>query len=57
MLKVRLMGTKKDIVSFQDKIKDLPGILITGKSDIYGNKGTNRFFRNYMEIIYTKKDK
>ena len=57
MLKIRLMGTKRDISWFQRIIQRCPSIEVTELSDIYENKGTDRFFRNYMEVQRRKKQK
>ncbi len=55
MLKIRLMGTRRDISWFQRILQRCPRIEITELSDIYENKGTDRFFRNYMEVQRRKK--
>lgn len=59
MLKLRLQGTKEDITRFVDFIKESPRIRIIQLSDIYANKGTNRYFRMYAEIetVEFKEDK
>ena len=41
MLKIRLQGTLKDIRWFV--------------SEIFSNKGTNRYFRSYAEVEKTEK--
>ena len=55
MLKIRLMGTRRDISWFQRIIQRCPSIEVTELSDIYENKGTDRFFINYMEVQRRKK--
>ncbi len=50
MLKVRLMGTKRDIIRFEKLLRGNKNVQVTEKSDMYPNKGTNRFYRAYMEI-------
>lgn len=50
MIKVRMQGTKEDMKWLEKKLKGLCGIRITESSDMYENKGTNRYFRKYLEI-------
>lgn len=57
MLKVRLMGTPKDIQWFQNLIVANLEIEVLGISDIYTNRGTERFFRAYMEINKPEKER
>ena len=49
MLKVRVMGTKRDILKFQRILKKCPELRMNEPSDIYTMKGTNNYFRNYMD--------
>jgi len=52
MLKIRLQGEKKDIKWFLDSIlRKNADMIVTEVSDIYSNKGTNKYYRNYIEII------
>lgn len=50
MLKIRLMGTRNEILWFQRLLYRCPQINIMEVSEIYENKGTCRYFRSYMEI-------
>lgn len=50
MLKVRLMGTKNDIKWFGRLLRRNPKIEVTEFSDLYPNKGTDRFYRVYVEV-------
>ena len=50
MLKVRLMGTKNDIKWFEKILRRHPKIKVLEFSDFYTNKGTNRFYRVYVEV-------
>ena len=50
MLKIRLMGTKNDIKWFGKILQRHPKIEVTEFSELYSNKGTNRFYRVYVEI-------
>jgi len=50
MLKVRLMGTKNDIKWFEKVLRRHPKIEVIEFSDFYTNKGTNKFYRVYVEV-------
>ncbi len=50
MLKIRLMGTKNDIKWFEKILRRHPKIAVTEFSELYPNKGTNRFYRAYVEV-------
>ena len=55
MLKIRLQGTVKDIHWFKRHMENHPEIRVLHMSEIVSNKGTNRYFRSYIEV--EKKDK
>ena len=59
MLKVRLQGTKEYIEWFFGLLKSSPQIEVIQMSDIYANKGTNKYYRMYAEIkkVEFKEDK
>ena len=50
MLKIRLMGTKNDIKWFGKIIKRCPKVEVKEFSEFYRNKGTDRYYRVYVEI-------
>ena len=50
MLKIRLQGTTKDIRWFKTILEKNSGIRVLQISDIFTNKGTNRYFRTYVEV-------
>ena len=50
MLKVRLMGTKNDIVWFQKNLQRHPKVEVLEISELYNNKGTNKYYRAYAEV-------
>lgn len=50
MLKIRLMGTKKDIKWFGNLLRKSPQIEVAEFSEAFPNKGTNRFYRAYAEV-------
>ena len=55
MLKVRVMGTKKDIKWFRDLLRDCSQIKVMESSDVYPNKGTKTYYRAYTEVEPRKK--
>ncbi len=50
MVKMRLQGTKEDMEWLEEQLSQLPNVQITESSEIYRNKGTNNYFRKYLEI-------
>ena len=56
MLRIRLQGTVKDIRWFKRFLEIHPEIRVLQMSEIFSNKGTNRYFRSYAEIERTEKD-
>lgn len=50
MLKIRLMGTKKDIKWFRNLLHKSSQVEVIEFSEVYPNKGTNRFYRAYAEV-------
>ncbi len=50
MLKIRLMGTKNDIKWFGKFLRRQPQVAVTEFSELYRNKGTNRYYRAYVEV-------
>lgn len=50
MLKIRLMGTKNDIKWFEKILKRQPKVTVTEFSELYQNKGTNKYYRAYVEV-------
>lgn len=50
MIKVRMQGTKEDMEWLEDKLKETSEVLITESSQAFQNKGTNRYYRRYLEI-------
>ena len=50
MLKIRLMGTKNDIKWFEKILKRQSKVAVTEVSDLYRNKGTNIYYRAYVEV-------
>lgn len=50
MLKVRLMGTKKDIKWFEKLLQHHQDIEMLEMSGLYENKGTSQYYRAYAEV-------
>ena len=55
MLKIRMQGTRKDIRWFQRLLEKHSELMVFQSSEIYSNKGTDKYFRSYGEI--EKRDK
>lgn len=54
MLKIRLMGTKNDIKWFNKVLKKNKKLKVLQISDIFSNKGTNKYHREYVEVEKVK---
>ena len=50
MIKVRLQGTKEDMEWLESVVKKVPELTVAHSSEVFSNKGTNRYFRKYLEI-------
>ncbi|WP_418752287.1 hypothetical protein [Frisingicoccus sp.] len=50
MLKIRLMGTVKDIDWFRKLMENHEKIRVMEVSRPYSNKGTDRYYRVYCEV-------
>ncbi len=55
MLKVRMQGTKKDIHWFRRLLERNQNIRVLQVSEIFANKGTDKYFRAYAEVEQTEK--
>ena len=53
MVKVRLQGTKEDMDWLEKQMEQIPNVQITESSELFSNKGTNKYFRKYLEIEKT----
>lgn len=53
MVKVRLQGTKEDMEWLEKQMGQIPNVQITESSELFSNKGTNKYFRKYLEIEKT----
>ena len=50
MIKVRLQGTKEDMEWLEKQLSECPEVKITESSETFGNKGTSKYYRKYLEI-------
>lgn len=50
MLKIRIQGTIKDIRWFRRLLGQHQKIKVVQVSEVFANKGTNKYFRVYAEI-------
>ena len=50
MLKIRLQGTVKDIQWFKRILEQHQRVKVIQASEVFSNKGTNKYFRMYVEI-------
>lgn len=55
MLKIRMQGTKKDIHWFRRFLERDKGVYVLRVSEIFVNKGTNKYFRAYAEVEQAEK--
>ena len=53
MVKMRLQGTKEDMEWLEEQLAQLPNVQITESSELFSNKGINKYFRKYLEIEKT----
>ena len=49
-VKIRLMGTKNDITWFKKIMQRNPKVEVLEMSDLYSNKGTDKYYRSYVEV-------
>ena len=50
MLKIRMQGSKREIVWFTKLLKRCRSLELLEHSKIFSNKGTDKYFRMYAEI-------
>ena len=50
MIKVRLQGTKEDMDWLGKQLSECPEIKFSQVWETFSNKGTNKYFRKYLEI-------
>ena len=54
MLKIRLQGTLRDIRWFKGLLERHEEVNVQEVSEPFANKGTNKYFRKYLEISKKK---
>ena len=54
MLKIRMQGTKKDIHWFWRLLEQDKMVHVLRVSEIFANKGTDKYFRAYAEVEKTE---
>lgn len=52
MVKIRLQGTTNEIKRMRRVIERNRGLTVVSTSEVYPNKGTNKFFRQYVDIRF-----
>ena len=50
MVKLRAMGTKKELKWVRKVLERDKRIIVISISEMYANKGTNRYYRMYADI-------
>ena len=50
MLKIRLMGTKMILHGSKKIMQRHPKVEVLEMSDLYPNKGTDKYYRSYVEV-------
>ena len=50
MVKVRMQGTKEDMKWLEEQINKMPEVAVVVSTTAFQNKGTNKYFRRYLEI-------
>lgn len=54
MLKIRLQGTPKDLRWFLKILEQNEELVVLSCSEIYANKGTQKYYRVYADIEKTR---
>lgn len=58
MLKLRVMGTKEELRAYRKYLaQEQKAYKVRTLSELYPNKGTDRFYRMYAELIRTGRTK
>lgn len=50
MIKVRLQGTRDDMAWLEKQLEKCSELKIMESSEAFRNKGTNKYFRKYLEV-------
>lgn len=57
MVKIRLQGTTNEIKRMRRVIERNRGLQVVSVSDVYPNKGTKKYFRQYVDISFDLQEK
>lgn len=52
MVKIRLQGTKNDIKRTRRLIERNRDLIVISTSEVYENKGTTKYYRQYVDVIF-----
>ena len=52
MVKIRLQGTTNEIKRMRRVIERNRSLLVVSTSEVFPNKGTKKYFRQYMDISF-----
>ncbi len=57
MVKIRLQGTTNEIKRMRRVIERNRSLQVLSISDVFPNKGTKKYFRQYMDISFDRENK
>lgn len=57
MVKIRLQGTTNEIKRMRRVIERNRNLRVVSVSDVFANKGTKKYFRQYMDVSFDPKKK
>lgn len=57
MVKIRLQGTTNEIKRMRRVIERNRNLRVVSVSDVFANKGTKKYFRQYMDISFELQQK
>lgn len=52
MVKVRLQGTTNELKRMRRAIERCRGVTGVSSSEVFSNKGTQKYFRQYMDVVF-----
>ena len=57
MIKIRLQGTSNELKRMRRVIERNRNLKVISVSEVFQNKGTNKYFRQYLDISFDLKEK
>ena len=57
MVKIRLQGTSNELKRMRRVIERNRNLKVISVSEVFQNKGTNKYFRQYLDISFDLKEK